>query len=81
VGADHHRPRTEPLWPDFGRRAAELDVLSMLATQLYVRDEEMGSLNLYSRTAGAFGAEEENIGLLFASHAAVAMVGAHTKTT
>ena len=68
--------RTERRWPDFARRAAELGVLSMLAIQLYVRDEEMGSLNLYSRTAGAFGADDENIGLLFASHAAVAMVGA-----
>src|SRR6478735_9931108 len=68
--------RTETRWPEFARRAAELGVLSMLSIQLYVRDEEMGSLNLYSRTAGAFGADDENIGLLFASHAAVAMVGA-----
>ena len=68
--------RTETRWPDFARRAADLGVLSMLSFQLYVRDEEMGSLNLYSRTAGAFTAEDENTGLLFASHAAVALVGA-----
>ncbi len=68
--------RTETRWPEFARRAAELGVLSMLSIQLYVRDEEMGSLNLYSRKASGFGDEDENIGLLFASHAAVAMVGA-----
>lgn len=68
--------RTETRWPEFARRAADLGVLSMLSIQLYVRDEEMGSLNLYSRTASGFGDDDENIGLLFASHAAVAMVGA-----
>ena len=68
--------RTETRWPEFARRAADFGVLSMLSIQLYVRDEEMGSLNLYSRTASGFGDEDENIGLLFASHAAVAMVGA-----
>ena len=68
--------RTETRWPSFARRAADLGVLSMLSFQLYVRDEEMGSLNLYSRTADAFTGEDENTGLLFASHAAVALVGA-----
>ena len=68
--------RTDTRWPSFARRAADLGVLAMLSFQLYVRDEEMGSLNLYSRTAGAFTVEDENTGLLFASHAAVALVGA-----
>ncbi len=68
--------RTETRWPSFARRAADLGVLAMLSFQLYVRNEEMGSLNLYSRTAGAFTGEDENTGLLFASHAAVALVGA-----
>jgi len=68
--------RTETRWPEFARRAVDLGVQSMLAFQLYVRDEVMGSLNLYSRRASAFNDEDENVGLPFASHAAVAMVGA-----
>lgn len=36
----------------------------------------MGSLHLYSRSESAFDDEDEHIGLLFASHAAVALVGA-----
>jgi GAF domain-containing protein len=68
--------RTDTRWPDFARRAADLGVLSMLSLQLYVRDEELGSLNLYSRTVESFTADDENTGLLFASHAAIAMVGA-----
>jgi GAF domain-containing protein len=72
--------RTETRWPAFARRAAELGVLSMLSIQLYVRDEELGALNLYSRTANRFDAEDEDTGLLFASHAAIAMVGAQHET-
>ena len=68
--------RTDTRWPEFARRAADFGVLSMLSIQLYVRDEEMGSLNLYSRTASGFDDDDENMGLVFASHAAVAMVGA-----
>ena len=33
-------------------------------------------LKLYSRTADAFTGKDENTGVLFASHAAVALVGA-----
>lgn len=68
--------RSEPRWPDFANRAADLGVLSMLAFQLYVQHEDMGALNLYSRQPNAFDSADENIGLLFASHAAIALVGA-----
>ena len=44
--------------------------------QLYVQDEELGSLNLYSRTASGFDDVDEITGLLFASHAAVVLAGA-----
>lgn len=67
----------EPRWPRFAARAVELGVRSMLSFQLYVTGDDLGALNLYSREAGAFvdgGAEE--IGLLFAAHAAVAMADA-----
>jgi len=43
--------------------------------QLYVEGDNLGALNLYSRTPNAFDDESEQVGLLFASHAAVAFAG------
>ena len=67
---------TESRWPKFTGRTAELGVLSMLSFQLYVQQDNLGALNLYSEHKNAFDDDSEHIGLLFASHAAVAMSGA-----
>ena len=48
----------------------------MLSFQLYVEGDNLGSLNLYNHAANAFDDESEQIGLLFASHAAVAYADA-----
>src|SRR3954451_14923579 len=48
----------------------------MMCFQLFVMGDQLGALNLYSRTPRAFDAESEEIGLVFASHAAVALAGA-----
>jgi GAF domain-containing protein len=66
---------SEDRWPEFARRASEAGAASMLSLQLYVEGDNLGALNLYSRTPGAFDDESEQIGLLFASHAAVAYAG------
>jgi GAF domain-containing protein len=66
----------EDRWPDFTRRAVDLGIRSMLSFQLYVAGNNLGALNLYSDRVEAFTDESENIGLLFAAHAAVALVGA-----
>lgn len=67
----------EPRWPGFAARAVGLGVRSMLSFQLYVARDDLGALNLYSPRPGAFGGREaEEIGLLFAAHAAVAMADA-----
>ncbi|MEU6411792.1 GAF and ANTAR domain-containing protein [Microbispora sp. NPDC046933] len=66
----------EDRWPEFTRRALDLGVKSMLSFQLYVQKDDLGALNLYSREKNAFDDESEHIGLLFATHAAVAMSGA-----
>jgi len=66
----------ERRWPAFTRAALSLGVRSMLSFQLYVTDNTLGALNLYARQSGAFDDESERVGLLFASHAAVAMAGA-----
>jgi GAF domain-containing protein len=63
-------------WPDFGRAAAGLGVGSMLCFQLFVHGDHLGALNMYSRTRSAFDEESQDIGLLFASHAAIALAGA-----
>jgi hypothetical protein len=47
----------------------------MLSLQLYVEGDNLGALNLYSRPPNAFDDESEQVGLLFASHAAVAFAG------
>lgn len=53
--------RTSAEWPDFGRRAAELGVLSMLSYRLHLEHDEdadgmrvLGGMNMYSRRPGAF---------------------------
>jgi putative methionine-R-sulfoxide reductase with GAF domain len=68
--------RSETRWPHFARRAAEAGAASMLSFQLWVDGDNLGALNLYGREPNAFGEESVQIGLLFVSHAAVAMAGA-----
>ncbi|GAA3707145.1 GAF and ANTAR domain-containing protein [Microlunatus aurantiacus] len=67
---------SEQRWPLFAARAAELGAGSMLALQLYVEGDDLGAINLFARTPGAFTDESEQIGLLVAAHAAIAYVGA-----
>jgi transcriptional regulator with GAF, ATPase, and Fis domain len=68
---------TDPRWPELARRAtAELGVASMLCFQLFVHENDLGALNLLARRTAAFTDESERIGLLFASHAAIAVADA-----
>jgi len=69
VGADDR-------WPEFGRQAAELGVGSMMCFWLFVEGDWLGGLNLYARTPDAFDDESQEIGQMFAAHAAVAVAGA-----
>ena len=66
----------ETRWPAFTQRAAELGVGSMLSVQLFVEGDDLGALNLVHQDKHAFDDESEQIALLFASHAAVAMSAA-----
>ena len=67
---------TEDRWPLFARRASEAGARGMLSIQIWVTGDDLGALNLYSYEADAFTDESENIGLLVASHAAVAFAEA-----
>jgi transcriptional regulator with GAF, ATPase, and Fis domain len=66
----------EQRWPRFASRAAEAGAGSMLSFQLYVEGDNLGALNLYGYQSHAFDDESEHVGLLFASHAAVAFADA-----
>jgi hypothetical protein len=67
---------TESRWPEFAAEASRHGIGSMLSFQLFVTGDALGALNMYARAPHAFGQESENIGLVYASHAAVALAGA-----
>ena len=69
----------EPRRPDFCARAGQLGTRSMLAVQLHVKGDNLGALNLHSRQVDAFSDESEQIALMFAAHAAIAMAGARAQ--
>ena len=71
--------RLEKRWPAFAQRAAAAGAVSMLSFQLYVEADNLGALNLYANEPNAFTDESEHVGLLFASHAAVAFAAAKTQ--
>lgn len=66
----------ESRWPNFARRALAAGAASMLSIQLYVQGDNLGALNLYGLRPNAFDDESERVGLIFATHAAVAFAGA-----
>ncbi len=51
----------------------------MLAFRLFVADDTLGSLNLYSKQPGAFTEESLAVGAIFAAHASVVLRVAQTK--
>ena len=67
---------SEQRWPQFTARALEAGAAGMLSFQLYVEGDNLGALNLFSRRPGAFDDQSEHVGLLFASHAAIAYAAA-----
>ncbi|WP_448624824.1 GAF and ANTAR domain-containing protein [Geodermatophilus sp. URMC 64] len=66
----------EERWPRFAAEAAGLGIGSNLSLQLFVEGDNLGALNLYAGRPHAFGEESEDVGLVFATHAAVALSGA-----
>jgi GAF domain-containing protein len=67
---------TDPRWPVLGPRAAERGVGSMLCLQLFVHRDTLGALDLLAHATWAFTDESEHVGLLLASHAAIAAADA-----
>lgn len=64
-------------WPSYTPRARELGIGSMMGFLLFTTGaDNLGALNLYSSRPDAFTEDSERIGLMVASHAAVALAGA-----
>jgi transcriptional regulator with GAF, ATPase, and Fis domain len=71
-----HDVARELRWPGFTSRIANMNVRSMLSFQLFTADDRLGALNLYAIEPNAFTVESEQVGSLFAVHAAVVLGGA-----
>ncbi|WIX76711.1 GAF and ANTAR domain-containing protein [Amycolatopsis carbonis] len=69
----------ERRWPAFAPEAAQTGIRSMLAYRLFVTETTLGALYLCSSRVDAFSERTEQDGLVFASHAAIALVGAQTE--
>lgn len=72
---------SESRWPAFEAAAAAAGVGSMLCFRLFVGSDNLGALNLYASNPDSFDAESTSTGLVFASHAAVAIAGARQERT
>jgi GAF domain-containing protein len=67
---------TEKRWPRFAVEACRRGAGSLLSFPLFTDGANFGALNLYARVPQAFGAGSENVGQIFASHAAIALSAA-----
>ena len=69
--------RAEVRWPAFSRRAHdETGIVSILSLRLFIEQDTMAALNLYSTAEDAFDETDAALGTVFAAHAAVAMQAA-----
>ena len=66
-------------WPNWGPAVAELGVHSALAIRLESKHRNLGALNLYAESIGAFGPKDVAIAQNFARHASIALSSAFTE--
>lgn len=69
----------EQRWPKYAAAALESGFGSLMSFQLFADGDTLGALNVYGAKSGAFVDEDEDAGLLLASHAAVAISGKRTE--
>jgi transcriptional regulator with GAF, ATPase, and Fis domain len=63
-------------WPPFSEAAAAQGIQSSLSLPLLARHDGVGALNLYSRTRAAFSDDDVEVGLQFATQAAIVLANA-----
>ena len=74
--------RIDDRWPEFGTRAFEATgVLSMLSIRLFLEEDAdlLVGLNMYSRELAAFDDESQILGLLLATHGAIAVAASRAR--
>ncbi|MDP8976757.1 MAG: GAF and ANTAR domain-containing protein [Actinomycetota bacterium] len=69
----------EGRWPKWAPRAVEVGAASLVSFRLFVEQDTLGALNLYAGRPRAFDEVDRETGVIFASHAAVALSGARRK--
>jgi hypothetical protein len=67
---------TETRWPTFIPRAKALGINAILSSPLVASTVPVGSINIYSRTASAFGPEEQRLAAVFATEASAVLTDA-----
>lgn len=63
-------------WPAFSKACVEHGIMSTLSLPLGVRGNGIGALNLYAKAPAAFSEEDEQVGMMFAAQASVALANA-----
>jgi GAF domain-containing protein len=75
---EHHTVRVDDLagdhrWPRYRRDAlAQTPIRSVLSFEMFANDRTMGALNVYAEQPRAFDAASIDVGLVYATHAALA---------
>lgn len=65
--------RHEQRWPNYTPEAVSRGVKAQMGLQLYIENETLGGLNLYSTEADAIDPDVQHTAELFAAHAALAL--------
>ena len=74
--------RNEKRWPQFSSRAhEETGICSILSIRLFIEEDTLGALNLYSTAPDAFDDSDAALASVFAVHASVAMSAARRAET
>jgi anti-anti-sigma factor len=71
----------ETRWPAFTPKARALGISAILSSPLLARDRPVGALNIYSRTATAFAAEDQALAALLATEASAVLAHAGLDVT
>jgi hypothetical protein len=74
--------RTDDRWPEFGRLAVEqTGIVSMLSFRLFFETDDglVAGLNMYSHQPKAFDETSETMGVLLATHGALALANASAR--
>lgn len=65
-------------WSPFSERAAERGVGSVMSIPLVARHQGIGAINFYSWSTGAFSHEDVELGIAFATQAALLLVASQS---